>query len=320
MAIRIGTRGSELALAQSEWVKDRITDRYPNIRVELVRIKTKGDKILDSPLSRIGGKGLFVKEIEEALLRREVDLAVHSMKDVPADLPDGLRITVFPKREDPRDVLVSLLYKRIGELPRGAIVGTGSLRRAAQLLALRPDLHIIPIRGNVDTRINKVESGELQAIVLALAGLNRLGFQDRIGSILSLDDFLPAIGQGALGLEIRRNDMETFKRLRFLNDPSTEKTVRAERSFLKRLEGGCQVPIAGHGRLDGDRLFLQGMVAELDGSKIIKDIVSGSKEKPEEVGVTLAERLLSAGADKILARVYGADKECDGDHGLWTQR
>ncbi len=320
MVIRIGTRGSKLALAQSQWVKDRIQEKYPNIHVELVWIKTKGDKILDSPLSRIGGKGLFVKEIEEALLRREVDLAVHSMKDIPADLPDGLQIMVFPKREDPRDVLVSLLYKRIDELPRGAMVGTGSLRRAAQLLALRQDLKVISIRGNVDTRINKLESGELQAMVLALAGLNRLGFQDWVGAILSPDIFLPAIGQGALGLEIRENDMETFRRLRFLNDPSTERTVRAERSFLKRLEGGCQVPIAGHARLEGDRLFLQGMVAELDGSTIIKDIVSGSKEKPEEVGVTLAEKLLSAGADKILARIYRAHDAYEGDHGLQKER
>lgn len=320
MVIRIGTRGSKLALAQSEWVKDRITERYPNTRVVLVRIKTKGDKILDSSLSQIGGKGLFVKEIEESLLRREVDLAVHSMKDVPVDLPDDLRIMVFPKREDPRDVLVSLHYKGIDELPRGAIVGTGSLRRAAQLLALRPDINVTPIRGNVDTRLNKLESGELQAIILASAGLNRLGFRDQVGSILSPDDFLPAIGQGALGLEMRGNDTKTFRRLRFLNDPSTEKTVRAERAFLKRLEGGCQIPIAGYGRLDDDRLFLQGMVAELDGSKIIKDVVSGSKENPEDVGVTLAERLLSAGADKILARIYGVKDEFEREHGHQKQR
>lgn len=308
MALRIGTRGSKLAVTQSEWVKEQITNQYPDLQVELVRIKTKGDRILDSPLSQIGGKGLFVKEIEEALLRKEVDLAVHSIKDVPADLPEGLRIMVYPKREDPRDAFISLNYKRLSDLPQGASLGTGSLRRSAQLLALRPDLRIIAMRGNVDTRLAKLETGDLHAIILASAGLNRLGLSNRIGSMLSIDELLPAIGQGALGLEMREDDEEQFALLHFLNDPITELTVRAERSFLKKLEGGCQVPIAGYARLNNDNLHLQGMVAELDGTKIIKDEISSTKEQPEEIGVMLAEKLLRAGADKILTRVYGREQ------------
>lgn len=305
MILKIGTRGSRLAIAQSEWVKGKIEERYPDAHVELIRIKTKGDKILDSPLSRIGGKGLFVKEIEDALLRREVDLAVHSMKDVPAELPEQLQIMVFPRREDPRDALVSLRYKKIEELPQGSSIGTGSLRRSSQLLFMRPDLNMVSIRGNVDTRLKKIESGELEAIILAKAGLNRLGFRDHIVSTLSPDKILPAIGQGALGLEIRRDDRETSDLLCFLNHQTTELTVRAERSFLKRLEGGCQVPIAGYGRLEGDRIILKGMVAELDGREIIKDEVSGPKGQPEDIGITLAEELLNSGADKILSRIYG---------------
>jgi hydroxymethylbilane synthase len=303
--LRIGTRGSKLALAQSEWVRDQIINHYPDDRVELVRIRTKGDKILDSPLSQIGGKGLFVKEIEEALLCKEVDLAVHSVKDVPAELPDGLQVRIYPRREDARDGFISLRYKELKELPNGATVGTGSLRRSAQLLALRPDLCIKAVRGNVDTRLRKLDAEDLHAIILAVAGLNRLGFSDRIGSVFSTDEVLPAIGQGALGLEMRKDDDKTYARLMFLNDYITEVTVRAERAFLKKLEGGCQVPIAGHGRLNGDVIHLQGMVAEPDGSKVIKDEISGSKDRPEEIGVMLAERLLSAGADKILECVYG---------------
>ena len=307
MILRIGTRGSKLAIAQSEWVKAQIVNQYPDAQVKLARIKTKGDKILDSPLSQIGGKGLFVKEIEEALLRKEVDLAVHSIKDVPAELPEGLQIMIYPKREDPRDAFVSLQYKTLSELPEGANVGTGSLRRSAQLLALRPDLHIVAMRGNVDTRLRKLKAEDLQAIILASAGLNRLGLSDRIGSMISTDELLPAIGQGALGLEMRIDDDRTYQRLNFLNDQTTKVTVRAERAFLKKLEGGCQVPIAGYARLDDDTIHLQGMVAELDGRKIIKDETNGNQEQPEEIGVILAERLLSAGADKILARVYGRE-------------
>jgi hydroxymethylbilane synthase len=306
MLLRIGTRGSKLALAQSAWVRDRIKERFHDMGVDLVKIKTKGDKILDSPLSKIGGKGLFVKEIEDALLDGRVDLAVHSMKDVPAEIPEGLTLSVFPEREDPRDALVSMTYASISELPKGSTVGTSSLRRAAQLLYRRPDLHMVPMRGNVDTRIRKLESGEIQAIILATAGLRRLGLSGKISLMIPIEELLPAIGQGALGLELRSGDDEITNRLSFLNHEPTELTVRAERAFLKELEGGCQVPIAAHSRLEGDRLILQGMVAELDGSRIIREQMRGSKDDPETLGVTLAQRLLSLGADEILSRIYGA--------------
>jgi len=303
--LKIGTRGSKLALAQSEWIKVEITARHPDVQVELVRIKTKGDKILDSPLSKIGGKGLFVKEIEEALLRKDVDLAVHSIKDVPSELPDGLYLPVFPKREDPRDAFISMDYNSIEGLPKGAAIGTGSLRRSAQLLHLRPDLDLVSLRGNVDTRIRRMQSGDLQAIILAAAGLKRLGLSSKIRHTFAVDEFLPAIGQGALGLELRKDDERVLILLGFLNHKPTELTIKAERAFLKRLEGGCQVPIAGHGTLEGDYIILDGLVAELDGSRIIRDRVKGSKDQPEEIGFILAERLLSSGADRILKRIYG---------------
>jgi hydroxymethylbilane synthase len=305
MILRIGTRKSKLALTQSEWVKGKIEGRYPDATVELVKIKTKGDKILGAPLSQVGGKGLFVKEIEDALLRKEVDLAVHSMKDVPSELPDGLHLAVFPKREDPHDALVAMAYKSLDDLPKGSSVGTSSLRRSAQLLHIRSDLSIVSLRGNVDTRIRKLESGDLQAIVLAMAGLKRLGLSDRITQIFSDDQILPAIGQGSLGLELRIDDDVVRERLSFLNHEETRVTVKAERAFLKELEGGCQVPIAGHARLDGDAIIFQGLVAELDGSRIIKDEITGHKNDSEELGTTLARRLLAAGADKILKEIYG---------------
>ena len=304
MNLRIGTRGSRLALAQSEWVKIKIKEQYPEIQVELVPIKTKGDRILDSSLSRIGGKGLFVKEIEEALLKNEVDLAIHSMKDLPAELPPGLSLAVFPQREDPRDALISLKDQNIAELPQGATVATGSLRRAAQLLALRPDLQITPLRGNVDTRLKKLESGEFRAMILAVAGLKRLGLLARAGSILAPETFLPAIGQGALAIEIRAEDTTTAGLLSFLNHPETEYTIRAERAFLKTLQGGCQVPIAGYARMEHNRITLQGLVAELDGRKLFKDSIQGSAEECENIGMVLAQRLLAAGADKILEEIY----------------
>ncbi|MEE9610230.1 MAG: hydroxymethylbilane synthase [Desulfatiglandales bacterium] len=306
MILRIGTRKSTLALTQSEWVKGKIEARYPDATVELVKIKTKGDKILGAPLSKIGGKGLFVKEIEDALLMKEVDLAVHSMKDVPSELPDGLHLAVFPKREDPHDALVGMDYKSLDDLPKGSSVGTSSLRRSAQLLHLRSDLNIVSLRGNVDTRLRKLESGDLQAIVLAMAGLRRLGLSDRITQVFSEEQILPAIGQGSLGLELRMDDDAVREFLSFLNHEPTRVTVGAERAFLKELEGGCQVPIAGHARLEGDRLILiKGLVAELDGSRILKDEITGHKDESEELGTTLARRLLAAGADKILKEIYG---------------
>jgi hydroxymethylbilane synthase len=304
MKLRIGTRGSKLALAQSNLIKENLINRYPDLPVELIIIKTKGDKILESPLAKIGGKGLFVKEIEEALLEKRIDLAVHSIKDVPAELPEGLHIPVFPEREDPRDVFLSLDYGGIEDLPSGSPVGTGSLRRASQVLNIRQDLEIVPIRGNVDTRVKRLESGELKAIILAAAGLKRLGLFAEISHFLPIHDFLPAIGQGALGLEIRRKDEKIHELISFLNDKKTELTVKAERAFLLKLEGGCQVPIAGHAELDGKDIVLEGMVAELGGSRIIRDRIKGNMDKPEKLGTMLAEKLLDSGADKILDRIY----------------
>jgi hydroxymethylbilane synthase len=305
MLLRIGTRTSKLALAQSEWVKAKIESRHPDVQVTLVRMRTTGDKVLDSPLSKIGGKGLFVKEIEEALLRKEVDLAVHSMKDVPAVLPDGLGLPVFPPREDPRDALVCRETTPLEGLPQGAFVGTGSLRRSTQLLHKRPDLRVVPMRGNVDTRLRKLDSGELHAIVLAVAGLKRLKLSHRISQILDPETLLPAIGQGALGLELRRGDHVVQECLAFLNHEETELTVRAERAFLKELEGGCQVPVAAHARLNDGEVVLTGMVAELDGSVFIKDSMRGDRCDPEHVGTELARKLLASGGDRILARIYG---------------
>jgi hydroxymethylbilane synthase len=305
MNLRIGTRGSRLALVQSEWVRKEMQSRYPELRVELVKIRTKGDKITDAPLSKVGGKRHFVKEIEEALLKREVDLAVHSLKDVPAELQKGLQLSVYPKREDPRDALVSSLFSKVEDLPQGASVGTSSLRRSAQLLHMRPDLRIVPLRGNVDTRLRKLDSGELQAIVLAAAGLHRLGLSDRITTLLSPDSVLPAIGQGVLGLEVREDDERTQNLISFLNDFETELAARAERAFLKELEGGCQVPLAGYARVEKGRLVLDGMVAELDGSVILKRKLSGERDKPEDLGLALARQLIAAGADRILEKIYG---------------
>lgn len=306
MRLKIGTRGSALAVTQSEWIKNRIESHCPDISVELVRIKTKGDKIIDSPLAKIGGKGLFVKEIEDALLRRDVDLAVHSIKDVPAELPDGLCLPVFPEREDPRDAFISRSYATLSDLPEGANIGTGSLRRSSQILNIRPDIRIMPLRGNVDTRLKRLESGDMDAVVLAAAGLNRLGLSKRITELLPPDTLLPAIGQGALGLEIRKDDNITLEILSFMNHRQTEQAVRAERALLKRLEGGCQVPIAGFAVIEDTGIILKGMVAELDGSKIIKDEIKGPEDRPEDLGIALADRILSKGADRILAGIYGS--------------
>ncbi|RLB23465.1 MAG: hydroxymethylbilane synthase [Deltaproteobacteria bacterium] len=304
MILRIGTRGSKLALWQSEWIKAQIEAAYPDVHVELVRIKTTGDKILDSSLSKIGGKGLFVKEIEEALLSKRVDLAVHSMKDVPVELPDRLSLCSYPKRHEPRDVLVSTSGAGLQELPKGARVGTSSLRRAAQLLHQRPDLQVLSLRGNVDTRLGKLDRGDFDAVILAGAGLARLGFADRVTQYLDPEVMLPAIGQGALGLEVRADDTRTIEMLAFLNDIGTEAAVKAERAFLKELEGGCQVPIAAHATIEDVRLRLRGMVAELDGSKMVKSEAIGAPEQAHEVGIRLARELLEAGAAEILQRIY----------------
>jgi hydroxymethylbilane synthase len=304
MLLRIGTRASKLALAQSRWVRGEIIARHPNVRVDLIEIKTTGDKIQDAPLSRIGGKGLFVKEIEDALLRGDVDLAVHSVKDVPARLPDGLMLSAFPEREDPRDALISRNDLPLDDLPKGARVGTSSLRRGAQLLRRRPDLTLVPLRGNVDTRLSKLNSADLEAIVLAAAGLKRLGLEGRISQIIPADCLLPAIGQGALGLEVRRNDGTILEVLDFMDHEPTRIAVRAERAFLAELEGGCQVPIAGLARTAGDRVLIEGLVSEPDGSHWVSDTLSGSGRRADDIGRELARKLLDAGAARILEDLY----------------
>ena len=302
--IVIGTRGSKLALWQANWVKSEIEKRNPGLEVELQKIKTTGDKILDVPLARVGGKGLFVKEIEEALLEKRVQLAVHSMKDVPTELPKELHLRAITKREDPRDVVFSRTGLRLLDLPKGAKIGTSSLRRQAQILHMRPDFQIMHLRGNLDTRIRKLDEGHFDAIILAGAGVKRLGFTERITEFLSPEVSLPAIGQGALGIETRRDDGFINDLIAFLDHPETSSAVRAERALLKRLEGGCQVPIAAYATLDGDTLRLTGLVASTDGKTFVKDAASGNRDKAEEIGTNLAEKLLRMGAYEILKDLY----------------
>nr|WP_305791175.1 hydroxymethylbilane synthase [Desulfatitalea tepidiphila] len=299
-SLRIGTRGSQLALWQARWVQAAITRDQPDITVELVIIKTQGDKILDVPLAQVGGKGLFVKEIEEALLENRIDLAVHSMKDMPAELPAGLVIGAIPARENAHDAFVSVRHAALHDLPDGARLGTSSLRRAAQLKHQRPDLTIVPLRGNLDTRLKKLETTDLDAIVLAAAGLLRLGLGERITRYLNSEEMLPAVGQGALCIETRDDDPRVGPIVVKLDHADTHHAVRAERAFLKRLEGGCQVPIAGHATTDGSRVDLCGLVADVDGRRIIKNTRSGPVEIAEQLGRALAEDLLANGADHIL--------------------
>lgn len=319
--ITIGTRGSKLALWQAEFVKTELQKLYPELKVEILKIKTTGDKILDVPLAQVGGKGLFVKEIEEALLRYEADIAVHSMKDVPTDFPDGLHLAVVCEREDPRDALIlnkklrikseelkvksgKLKPSLIFSLPKKAKVGTSSLRRSCQLLSLRPDLKIEQLRGNLDTRLRKLDEGQFDAIILAAAGMKRLGLQDRITEILPPDISLPAIGQGAVGIECRVNDEWVNNLISALNHPETFLCVKAERAFLKKLEGGCQVPIAAHARLKDGRIVMHGLVGSISGEKIIKGYSEGEPGHAETLGIALAEEILSKGAKEILDEVY----------------
>jgi hydroxymethylbilane synthase len=328
--IIIATRGSKLALWQAEWVKAQLEKNNPDLEVELKKIKTTGDKILDVPLAQVGGKGLFVKEIEDALLKKKADLAVHSMKDVPTDLPDGLHLAAICKREDPRDALITAIsnqqsavsdpgkIKNFKSLPKGAHVGTSSLRRMCQLLNKRPDLKITPLRGNLDTRLRKLDEGQFDAIILAAAGVKRLGWQKRITESLSASISLPAIGQGAVGIECRVDDVFINKLLKKLNHKTTSVCVRAERAFLKKLEGGCQVPIAAYARIISQKskknlkiktqnstLVINGLVGSLDGKTLIKGSKKGRPADAESLGNKLAEILLSKGAGKILAEFYG---------------
>ncbi|MBI4400170.1 MAG: hydroxymethylbilane synthase [Nitrospirae bacterium] len=301
----VGTRGSRLAVWQAEWVQARLQEIAPEIAVTLRRIKTSGDKILDVPLAAIGGKGLFVKEIEEALIGGEIDVAVHSMKDVPTVLPEGLEILCVPAREDPRDVLISRKAQPLDQLQKGARIGTSSLRRQAQLLHYRPDLHIQMLRGNLDTRLKKLQAGEYDAIVLAAAGLRRMGWINEVTEYLPTEVSLPAIGQGALGLEGRRDDQFARDLVGRLDHGPTRTAVMAERALLQRLEGGCQVPIAAHATIKESTLIMDGLIASVDGRRLIRDTIQGPTLEARILGVQLAEKLLARGGDAILNEIYG---------------
>ena len=302
--LKIATRQSPLALWQANYVKDRLQQLYPDLTIELVPMVTKGDVILDSPLAKIGGKGLFVKEVENALLNKEADIAVHSMKDVPMQFPEGLGLAVICQREDPRDAFVSHSYRTFAELPQGAVVGTSSLRRQCQLKALRPDLDIRSLRGNVGTRLSKLDNGDYDAIILASAGLIRLGSADRIASFIDVEQSLPAAGQGAVGIECRTDDMQVQALLAPLADAETTYCVRAERAMNNHLQGGCQVPIGGYAVLQQGQLYLRALVGDIDGSRIIRAEGKSAVENAEVLGVKIAEQLLAQGADKILQAIY----------------
>jgi hydroxymethylbilane synthase len=301
--IIVGSRKSKLALTQTNWVIDQLKRLGLPYEFEIKEIVTKGDVILDVTLSKVGGKGLFVKEIEQAMLNKEIDIAVHSMKDMPAVLPEGLTIGCVPKRVDPRDVVISRDHVPFEQLPEGSVVGTSSLRRSSQLLAARPDLEIKWIRGNIDTRLNKLNEGEYDAIVLAAAGLKRMGWADDvITSYVEPETCVPAVGQGALAIECRADDTEILKALQLLNDKVTERTVEAERVFLHKLEGGCQVPIAGYATLnENDEIVLTALVGSKDGSILLKETVTG--QDPQTVGEEAAAKLMERGAKQLIDQV-----------------
>lgn len=302
--IIIGTRSSKLALWQAEYVKGRLEEQYPERKVALKLMTTKGDKILDAPLAKIGGKGLFTKELETDMLAGGIDLAVHSLKDMPTEVPEGLVIAAITKRFDPGDAVVSPKYKTFANLPPGAKVGTSSLRRKAQLLHVRPDLDICDLRGNVNTRLQKLEDENFDAIILAVAGLKRLGFGDRITDVLPQGMVLPAVGQGALAIETRAEDAEVRALIAFLNDPVTADCAKAERAFLGHVEGGCQVPVGVYATPSGENmLHVEAVIASLDGARLYRDSLDGSAEKAEKLGIELAEKLLSMGGIDILHEI-----------------
>jgi hydroxymethylbilane synthase len=307
--LRLGTRGSALALWQANWTKAELEKRWPELTVELVPIKTMGDKILDVPLAKIGGKGLFTKEIDEALLDSRIDLAVHSLKDVPFQLPDGIDFAAIPEREDPRDAFLSN-GSRLQDFPAGARIGTSSLRRQVQLRHRFPSLEMVMLRGNVDTRLRKLAAGEFDGIVLALAGLKRLGHEQKVTQILDDDIMISAVGQGALGIVCRSGDEETRVLLGVLDHAATRVAVTAERGLLRALGGSCQVPVAGRARLDREQLTIKGLVASLDGVRLIVEEARGSADQPDQLGIELGRKLLSRGAAEILAEIaeYGADR------------
>jgi len=303
--IRIATRKSPLAMWQAEHVAAELKKAHPGLTVELLGMSTKGDRILDAPLAKIGGKGLFVKELEQGMLEGTADIAVHSMKDVPVELPEGLHLPIIMEREDPRDAFVSNKYADLDELPQGACVGTSSLRRQSQLAERRPDLVIKPLRGNVNTRLAKLDAGEFDAIILASAGLIRLGFSDRIASFITAEQSLPAIGQGAVGIECREDDERINALLKPLHHAETAICVQAERAMNHRLNGGCQVPIAGYAELKDGKVHMRGLVGEPDGSSILRSEGVDDAAKTEQLGIQVADDLLSHGADRILKALYG---------------
>ena len=302
--IIIGTRSSKLALWQAEYIAGCLREKYPGLTVELKHITTTGDKILDAPLAKIGGKGLFTKELETEMLAGDIDLAVHSLKDMPTEIPAGLTLAAITRRFDPFDALVSPVYKSLVELPQGAKVGTSSLRRKAQLLALRPDLVIADLRGNVNTRLRKLDDGEYDAIVLAAAGLKRLGFGDRIAQVLPAEICLPAVGQGALAIEAREGDAEVLGMLAFLQDAPTAFAATAERAFLATIEGGCQVPVGVFAQPAADgQLFVEALVASTDGKRIFRETMTGTMQEAEALGKSLAKKILAAGGLSVLQEI-----------------
>lgn len=303
--VRIGTRSSRLALWQANLIALALSTKYPEVKVELVHVTTKGDKILDSPLSKVGGKGLFTKELEVKMLEGEIDLAVHSLKDVPAELPPEFTIAAVIKRAEPFDAFVSNKYKTFQELPRGAKIGTSSLRRRAQLLAVRPDLQVDNLRGNVDTRLKKLDSGDFDGIILAAAGLKRLGHERRISEILPTSVMLPAVGQGALAVETLSGNVEVRNMLNFLDDAETRAATDAERAFLKVVEGGCQVPVGVFAEVKSKKITVEAVIASIDGQNIIRDKLSGKVEDSPSLGESLAIKLLDNGGREILSAALG---------------
>ncbi len=299
--IRIATRESRLALWQAHHVADRLRERYPGLATELVPMTTRGDQILHTTLAKIGGKGLFIKELEAAMLEDRADIAVHSMKDVPADMPPGLDVVTVLDRADPRDAFVSGRYASLADLPAGAVVGTSSLRRQAQLKYARPDLEIRPVRGNVETRLRKLDDGDYDAILLACAGLERLGLGERITDRISVDSSLPAVGQAIVGIECKSDARELIELLRGIEDAASRQAINAERAFAARLEGSCESPIAGHAVITNGRLVLRGLVAAADGSEVLAGDVSGPPENGPAMGAELADELLARGAGPLLA-------------------
>lgn len=303
--LRLGTRKSQLALWQAQYVRDALQRIYPGLQIALISMATEGDRILDSTLAKVGGKGLFIKELEQGLLEKRIDIAVHSMKDVTVTLPRGLHLSVVCEREDPRDAFISNRFASLASLPAEARVGTSSLRRQCQLHENFPQLEIVSLRGNVNTRLAKLDGGEYDAIILAVAGVKRLGMEARIRERLDPSVSLPAVGQGAICIESREDDKTTNELLAPLNHRATQMCVTAERAMNARLEGGCQVPIGGYAELNGSELHLRGMVGEPDGSRLLRAELRGPASQPEQLGARVAENLLTQGAKTILDKVYG---------------